>query len=172
MFVGTHYNTAFALTLVHDWASERDPALRDAIEAWSQSAFASRSDYAGWEPGGDEFLSPVLSAALLMRRAMPQPDFARWFAALVLDNGWLAALEPATVSDRTDGKIAHLDGLNLSRAWAMREIAGALRYADDRDLLMASADAHLGAALPHVTGDYMGEHWLASFALLALLAGD
>ena len=67
------------------------------------------------------------------------------------------------------GKIAHLDGLNLSRAWALRAILPALSHAEDRDLIDACATAHLEAALPHVTGDYMGEHWLASFALLALL---
>ena len=171
VFVGTHYNTAFALTLARDWAAGRDPELIAAIDDWSWAAFASRSDYAGWEPGGDEFLSPALSAALLMRRALPRDEFARWFAALVLDNGWLAALEPARVSDRSDGKIAHLDGLNLSRAWAMRKIAPCLHTGEERALLHAKADAHLAAALPHVTGDYMGEHWLASFALLALLAG-
>ena len=172
VFVGTHYNTAFALTLAREWADKRDPQLRDAIDAWSRRAFASRTDYRGWEPGGDEFLSPVLSAALLMRHALPRSDFAPWFAALVLDNSWLAALEPASVSDRSDGKIAHLDGLNLSRAWALREIVPMLSHAEDRALLQQKAAAHLDAALPHVTGDYMGEHWLASFALLALLASE
>tara|TARA_B100000678_G_scaffold286642_1_gene291738 strand:- start:201 stop:1184 length:984 start_codon:yes stop_codon:yes gene_type:complete len=172
VFVGTHYNTAFALTLARAWAEDRDPELVAIIDAWSRSAFLQHSAYAGWEPGGDEFLSPVLSAALLMYRVLPPPAFAPWFAALVLENGWLAALEPATVSDRTDGKIAHLDGLNLSRAWALREIVHALSHAEDREMLHSKAAAHLDAALPHVTGDYMGEHWLASFALLALLAGE
>ena len=172
VFVGTHYNTAFALTLAREWAEDRDPDLREAIDAWAKRSFADRSDYAGWEPGGDEFLSPVLSAALLMRQVMPADDFAPWFAALVLRNGWLAALEPARVSDRSDGKIAHLDGLNLSRAWALRAIAPTLPKRDERSLLHTAADAHLAAALPHVTGDYMGEHWLASFALLALLEDD
>lgn len=170
VFVGTHYNTAFALTLAREWAEKRDPELRDAIDAWSRCAFASRADYCGWEPGGDEFLSPVLSGAMPMRHALPRDEFAGWFRALVLDNGWLERLEPATVSDRTDGKIAHLDGLNLSRAWALRAIAPCLSTAGDRDLLQAKAAEHLDAALPHVTGDYAGEHWLASFALLALLA--
>ncbi|MBB3033821.1 DUF2891 domain-containing protein [Alteriqipengyuania lutimaris] len=169
VFVGTHYNTAFALTLAREWAEDRDPELAGAIDAWTRAAFAHRSDYRGWEPGGDEFLSPVLSAAMPMRHALPPSEFARWFAALVLDNGWVERLEPASVSDRSDGKIAHLDGLNLSRAWCLRAIAPCLR-AEDRNLLHAMAAAHLDAALPHVTGDYMGEHWLASFALLALLA--
>ncbi|RZJ41564.1 MAG: DUF2891 family protein, partial [Brevundimonas sp.] len=80
---------------------------------------------------------------------------------------------PASVSDRSDGKIAHLDGLNLSRAWCWREIASALPESDIRAVIARRAAAtHLDAALPHVTGDYMGEHWLASFALLALLADD
>lgn len=169
VFVGTHYNTAFALTLAREWAETRDPELVEAIDSWSAKAFGDRRDYCGWEPGGDEFLSPVLSAALLMRNVMSRVDFAHWFAGLVLDNRWLERLRPASVSDRSDGKIAHLDGLNLSRAWALRAILPALSHAEDRDLIDACATAHLEAALPHVTGDYMGEHWLASFALLALL---
>ena len=169
VFVGTHYNTAFALTLAHEWAETRDPELVETIDSWSAKAFGDRRDYCGWEPGGDEFLSPVLSASLLMRNVMSRVDFAHWFAGLVLDNRWLERLRPASVSDRSDGKIAHLDGLNLSRAWALRAILPALSHAEDRDLIDACATAHLEAALPHVTGDYMGEHWLASFALLALL---
>jgi hypothetical protein len=76
--------------------------------------------------------------------------------------------EPAIVSDRSDGKIAHLDGLSLSRAWCWRSIAPLLP-ADERRIADAAADEHLAAAMPHLSGDYMGEHWLASFALLALL---
>ena len=82
-----------------------------------------------------------------------------------------ALFTPARVSDRSDGKIAHLDGLNLSRAWCWREIAGGLEHTDPlRAVALATAEDHLAASLPHVTGDYMGEHWLASFALLALEA--
>ena len=78
---------------------------------------------------------------------------------------------PARVSDRSDGKIAHLDGLNLSRAWCWRSIAGSLALNDPvRPVARASADEHLAAGLEHVAGDYMGEHWLATFALLALEA--
>lgn len=80
-------------------------------------------------------------------------------------------LSPARVSDRSDGKIAHLDGLNLSRGWCWREVVAGLPAGDPRRAIGAkAATVHLDAALPHVTGDYMGEHWLASFALLALLA--
>ena len=97
-----------------------------------------------------------------------------WFAAFLPEaaQGAPATLfAPARVSDRSDGKIAHLDGLNLSRAWCWREIAGGLETDDlVREVALRAAEAHLAASLPHVTGDYMGEHWLASFALLALEA--
>ncbi len=169
--VGTHFNTAFALVLAREWALGRDPELVGAIDNWAEHAFGARSDYRGWEPGGDEFLSPVLTAALLMARLRPPAKFAPWFTGLVISNGWLdRECRPVFVSDRSDGKIAHLDGLNLSRAWCLREIAGSLADGEVCSAMLACADEHLVAALPHVTGDYMGEHWLASFALLALLA--
>lgn len=168
--VGTHYNSAFALTLARDWAARRDPALVTQIDEWSHRTFAHRRDYAGWEPGGDEFLSPVLSAALLMSRVMTAEEFAPWFEGLVITNGWLEReCQPVTVSDRSDGKIAHLDGLNLSRAWCLLRIEKALGSSSYSTLLKNRARTHLGAALGEVEGDYMGEHWLASFALLALL---
>jgi hypothetical protein len=104
--------------------------------------------------------------------AKVQPaDFSAWFAHFLpsVSNRQPASLfEPAFVSDRSDGKIAHLDGLNLSRAWCWRNIAPLLP-AGERAVVEASADEHLAAAVPHIAGDYMGEHWLASFALLALL---
>ncbi len=161
--VGTHFNTAFALTQALDWAGERDPALAATIRDWAMDRFVGERDYRGWEPGGDEFLSPALSVALLMSRVMERDEFAGWFDAFLPD---LRRFEPVTVSDRSDGKIAHLDGLNLSRAWALRSIA---RLTDRPDLI-ERADRHLDAALPHVAGDYMGEHWLATFAVLALTA--
>ena len=168
--VGTHFNTAFALVLAREWAVVRNAALVAQIDDWALAAFAPRSDYGGWEPGGDEFLSPVLTAVLLMSRIMPGEQFAAWLDALVVSNGWLAReCRPVTVSDRTDGKIAHLDGLNLSRAWCLRGASGALGEHPGRERMELLARQHLAASLPHVSGDYMGEHWLASFALLALL---
>lgn len=168
--VGTHFNTAFALILARRWAAERDPDLVVLIDDWANRAFAHRSDYAGWEPGGDEFLSPVLTAALLMAEVSPHLAFAPWFDALVVANGWLEReCRPVRVSDRSDGKIAHLDGLNLSRAWCLRAIAPLVGDAATATAMQALAEAHLEAAMPHVAGDYMGEHWLASFAILALL---
>jgi len=106
---------------------------------------------------------------------MTQEVFVDWFDAYLprlTDRAPATLFLPASVSDRSDGKIAHLDGLNLSRAWCWREIASALAVDDPRRAVaLEAARTHLDAALPHVTGDYMGEHWLASFALLALLAG-
>jgi len=174
--VGTHFNTAFALTLAHEWALHRDPDLLLAIKDWARKAFAHRRDYRGWEPGGDEFLSPALTAALLMSRVMGRDEFRDWFGAFLLDGGQLdggghgGMFDPVHVSDRSDGKIAHLDGLNLSRAWCLRVIASRLAPHPRLDLLETLARRHLDAALEHVAGDYMGEHWLASFALLAILA--
>lgn len=169
--VGTHFNTAFALVLAREWAGRHDSDLLATIDDWARGAFAHRSHYRGWEPGGDEFLSPVLTAALLMSRVMAPGQFAPWFEALVLANGWLESeCRPVTVSDRSDGKIAHLDGLNLSRAWCLREIGATLGKDHQRATLEIRAQEHIDAAMPHVAGDYMGEHWLASFALLALLA--
>ncbi len=170
--VGTHFNTAFALILALEWAELFDRELSGAIREWAVVKFSDDRDCQAWEPGGDEFLSSALIEALCMARVLPDGEFADWFAAFLPR---IANREPktlfvaATVSDRTDGKIAHLDGLNLSRAWCWRSIAPLLPDAE-REVAEAAAAEHLAAAMPHVAGDYMGEHWLASFALLALRA--
>ena len=173
--VGTHYNTAFALSLVLDHAAgSGDGALaalcRDRALAWHRSD----RDCQAWEPSQDEFLSPALMEAELMRRVLEPAAFVDWLDGFLprLAAGQPQTLfAPASVSDRSDGKIAHLDGLNLSRAWCWRGVASALPPEDPRrSVALAAAARHLDVALPQVTGDYMGEHWLASFALLALLA--
>lgn len=171
--VGTHFNTPFALVLAMEWADAFDAPLAEAIRVRASDWFKGDRDCQAWEPGGDEFLSPALIEALLMARVLVPADFERWFAAFLprVGEGEPATLFiPAAVSDRSDGKIAHLDGLNLSRAWCWRGIAPLLAP-DVREMAFGAADRHLEAALPHVAGDYMGEHWLASFALLALLGG-
>ncbi|MCY7272112.1 MAG: DUF2891 domain-containing protein [Sphingomonas bacterium] len=169
--VGTHFNTAFALILAHEWAMHRDPDLLLAIERWAEIGFASRQDYRGWEPGGDEFLSPALTAAHLMSRVRGRADFTTWLDRFLIDGGQIDRLfEPAFVSDRSDGKIAHLDGLNLSRAWSLQVLARKIAPHPRLAMFDALAAQHLAAAMPHIAGDYMGEHWLASFALLALTA--
>ncbi|HUD92484.1 DUF2891 domain-containing protein [Sphingobium sp.] len=170
--VGTHFNIAFALVLALGWARERDPALVALIRDRALDWFGKDRACQAWEPGGDEFLSPALCEALLMSRLLEPTDFAIWFHAFLpnLAEGEPETLfTPATVSDRSDGKIAHLDGLNLSRAWCWRAIASALGEGDP--VFACAQDAarvHIDASLPHVAGDYMGEHWLATFALLAL----
>ena len=175
--VGTHYNTAFALRLALDYADGAgDDALialcRDRALKWH----SGDRDCQAWEPSQDEFLSPALMEAGLMQHVLPCGEFAGWldqFLPRLQQREPATLFLPARVSDRSDGKIAHLDGLNLSRAWCWREIAGALDVGDPRrPIALEAARIHLDAALPHVTGDYMGEHWLASFALLALLAAD
>jgi hypothetical protein len=172
---GGHFNTAFALVLALDWAREHDPALAALIGERGLDWYASDRACPAWEPSGDDFLSPALAEALLMSRLLDRDDFSMWFRAFLPD---ILSFEPATllspahVSDRTDGKIAHLDGLNLSRAWCWRGIAAALGDKSPVAALAAeAAERHLDASLPHVEGDYMGEHWLATFALLALEAG-
>jgi len=118
---GTHYNSAFAMVLALDWAEANDGALAGLIRARAGDYYAGDRACPGWEPGGDDFLSPALIEALLMRRALPDGAFPPWFDAFLPD---LAAgiprslFTPAFVSDRSDGKIAHLDGVNLSRAWS------------------------------------------------------
>ena len=170
--VGTHFSTSFALTLSLEWAEAFDTALAEQIRDRARHWFSGDRDCQAWEPGGDEFLSSALSEALCMSRAH-RALFPFWFEQFLprVETREPATLfQPAIVSDRSDGKIAHLDGLNLSRAWCWRCIAPYLGE-PERSIALAAADDHLAAALPHISGDYMGEHWLASFALLALLAG-
>jgi hypothetical protein len=172
---GAHPSTAFAVALALEYADEAgDAPLADLLKATAVRWYAADADCQAWEPSGEDFLSPALMEAEAMRRVLEPGDFPTWFdrflprAAL----GQPATLfAPATVSDRSDGKIAHLDGLNLSRAWCWRAIAAALPAGHPAaPVARAAADRHLAASLPHVAGDYMGEHWLASFALLAVRA--
>lgn len=171
--VGTHTNTAFALALALDYAGAADhAALRDTLVGKARSWYLADADYPAWEPDGTDFLSPGLMEAECMRRVLTPAEFGPWFDRFFprLAEGQPSTLfKPAFVSDRTDGQITHLDGLNLSRAWCWRSIARALPAGDKRRALAEqSYQTHLDAALPHVTGDYMGEHWLATFALLAM----
>jgi hypothetical protein len=175
--VGTHYNTAFALRLTSEAAGVLgDHELVSMCNARALDWHLKDQDCQAWEPSQDEFLSPALMEAALMQHILPSGELEGWLDQFLprLDRREPATLfQPASVSDRSDGKIAHLDGLNLSRAWCWREIALALPSDHRRrGIVLEAAETHLDAALPHVTGDYMGEHWLASFALLALLAAD
>jgi hypothetical protein len=174
--VGTHFNTAFALALSIDYADElNDHATAALLVARARDWFIGDRDCQAWEPGGDDFLSSALMEAECMRRLLDPAEWRSWLYAVLPRAGVgepRTLFDPAVVSDRTDGKIAHLDGLNLSRAWCWRSIGAALK-ADDprRKLAFKTADRHLAASLPHVAGDYAGEHWLATYALLAMLSG-
>lgn len=170
--VGTHFNTAFALVLARDWALAHDLELVALIDARALDWFDGDRDCQAWEPGGDEFLSSALAEALLMSRVLDPAPFLGWFNAFLprLGEGEPATLFiPAIISDRDDGKIAHLDGLNLSRAWCWRAIAA--RLGNDHPVsatARTAAEGHIVASLPHLADSYMGSHWLATFALLAL----
>ncbi|WP_442976144.1 DUF2891 domain-containing protein [Rouxiella sp. T17] len=173
--VGTHFNTSFALALTLDYArSAKNSPLASLIEETARRWHWDDAHCQAWEPGGDEFLSPSLMEAELMRRVLPSAEFVEWFGRFLpyLAEGKPETLfTPATVTDRTDGKIGHLDGLNLSRAWCQRSLAAALPADDARvKLLRLAAEKHLHSALDHLDSDYAGEHWLATFALLALEA--
>jgi len=172
--VGTHFNSSFAVTLALEYAEvTTNDALRKALVDKARAWYSKDSDCQAWEPGGDDFLSSALMEAECMRRVLKTGEFSSWLDRFLPR---LAVREPATlftpaiVSDRSDGKIAHLDGLNLSRAWCWRSIAAMWPASDARrGIALEAAERHLTAGLPHVSGDYMGEHWLATFALLALL---
>jgi hypothetical protein len=170
-----HPNTAFGLAFALDYAkTSGDRELESVLNERSRTYFAKDVDYpGGWEPGGEDFFSAALMEADLMRRVMQPQEFATWFHRFLpgVKNGEPPALlNPAIVTDRSDPKLVHLDGLNLSRAWCMRSIASALPVKDPaRAALVAAAEKHATAALAHVaSGDYAGEHWLASFAVFLL----
>lgn len=172
---GVHSNSAFGLAFALDFALACDAAsLREACLAKARQWYLDDRDAgAQWEPSGADFLSPCLIEADLMRRALDAEAFAAWLTRFLphIDRREPAALfAPAIVSDRSDPTIVHLDGLNLSRAWCWRAIAKALPAGDARSVVAAdAASAHLRAGLEGVgSGDYSGDHWLATFAVLAL----
>jgi len=175
--VGTHFNTAFAIALALEYAVElRDKPLAALLRSTATRWYAGDADCQAWEPGGDDFLSSALIEAECMRRVMPAADWSAWvdgFLPRIAQREPRTLFVPATVSDRTDGKIAHLDGLNLSRAWCWRLLASSWPAEDPRRaIVVEAAERHIAESLPHVAGDYAGEHWLATYALLALLAGE
>jgi hypothetical protein len=171
--MGLHSNTAFALLLARDYATvQGDAGFAEFCGEKAKAWYLGDADCDVREPSQSDFLSPTLIVAACLRGVLGANAFAEWFANYLprAAEGEPATLfMPARVSDRSDGQIAHLDGLNLSRAWCWRLIVAGLPAADPLHARAEAAiAAHLQSALPHVAGDYMGEHWLASFALLAL----
>lgn len=172
---GMHANSAFGLAFAIDYArASGAAALEDACVSRALAWFAAdRYAPAAWEPSGADFLSPALMEADLMRRVLPHGRYGAWLSAFLpgLAGREPAALfAPALVDDRGDPQIVHLDGLNLSRAWCLRGIANALPPGDARAaVLLEAADRHLEAGLAGVeSADYLGAHWLATFAVLAM----
>jgi len=169
---GVHANTAFGIGFALDYArAVGDEELETMLVKRSLAYYEKDKNYpALWEPNGDDFFSPCLMEADLMRRLMNPTEFRNWFHRFlpdIVNRGYKNLLEPAIVSDRSDPKLVHLDGLNLSRAWCMVGIASALPFDDPvRKILIQSAIHHAESGIVHVaSGNYGGEHWLASFAV-------
>ncbi|MGA2079239.1 MAG: DUF2891 domain-containing protein [Holophaga sp.] len=166
---GTHSNTAFSLSLALDYARTAGQAdLEERVSERASSYFAHDRDAPlAWEPGGEDFLSPSLEEAALMGKVLPHPAFRAWVAGFLPDLLGHAGLVPARVADRSDPKNVHLDGLNLSRARCLFALAEGLGHGDPRvGGLERAALVHARAALPFVvTGNYGGDHWLATYAV-------
>jgi hypothetical protein len=171
---GIHANSAFAFSLLLPYARRRRDDLADAVTAKALDWFLGDTDWPGrFEPSGHDFLSPALTEAELMARLLPAQEFAAWlgdFLPGIAEGAPASLFTPAVVSDPSEGQIAHLHGLNASRAWCWRRLAESLPAGDGRiGPATEAATVHLAAALPYVTGsDYMVEHWLAAYAVLAL----
>jgi hypothetical protein len=170
---GVHPNTAFGMVFALDYAKATgNKKFEEAIIRSARSIFLKdKNAPALWEPDGTDFLSPSLEEADLMRRVLTKPEFIQWFNNYISTTTLQHLTQLPVVSDRTDLQIVHLDGLCFSRSWCMKGIAMQLPSSDKRKkLLLQSAIKHLNASLPNIaTGSYGGEHWLASFALYALV---
>lgn len=167
--VGEHYQTAFAFGLIHDYAKRVGDERLLALLADAGERFyaADRDCPLGYEPSGHDFLSPCLAEADFMRRLMSPEVFADWLSRFLPQIGAADWLPMGEVSDRADGKLAHIDGLNISRAWMLEGIAKGLPDADSRRVqLTTAAKSHGEAGVTGVSDEhYAGSHWLASFAV-------
>jgi hypothetical protein len=169
--IGEHSQTAFAFGLIHDWARiAGNSSMLALLESRGRDYYLGDRDCPlAYEPSGEDFLSPCLAEADFVRRILPATEYAAWLTGFLpriprtASADWLA---PGVVTDRSDPKLAHIDGLNLSLAWMLEGIAAGLPKGDRRlAALAAAARAHAAAALPAVTGEhYEGGHWLGTFA--------
>ncbi len=173
---GEHPNTAFGMIFAWDYARTiHNDSLLNLLKTRALNYYYNdRSCPASWEPGSSDFLSPCLEEADLMRRILPLKTYRKWLKKF-LPGLWhqrpVQLFTPADVSDRSDPKIVHLDGLNLSRAWCFYGIAKTINTGKTNpdDPLTQAANAHILTTLPYIaSGEYGGEHWLASFAVYAL----
>ena len=167
--VGEHTNTAFGLSFAYDYAeTTKHKELKSLIEQRARDFYLDDNGCPlSWEPSGFDFLSPCLEEAAIMKRVLSKEEFIIWFAEFLpqLKNKEFS-LATGQVSDRTDGKLVHLDGVNFSRAWSLNKIAEGL---PDYEHLKQVAYMHINYSLPSIVGDsYEGRHWLGSFAIYAL----
>ena len=169
---GVHPNTAFGLVFALDWANAlKQTAFAELIKKRSKEYyFSNKQTPAYLEPDGTDFLSPSLEIADLMSRVLTKTEFLHWFNSFYTVAGINNILELPVVSDRTDYQIVHLDGLSLSRAWCLKHIAKQLPATHPyKKRFTAAAGNFLQKTIPHVTsGNYGGDHWLASFAVYAI----
>jgi Protein of unknown function (DUF2891) len=171
---GVHSNSAFGLSLALPYARDVRPELTAAITGAATRWYRGDTDYpAAWEPSGHDFLSPALAETELMASLLPTEEFGRWlgrFLPGIASREPVTLFTPAVVSDESDGQIAHLHGLNLSRAWCWRRLAESLPPEDPRvPVCLDASRVHADASLPYATGsDYMVSHWLAAYAVLLL----
>ena len=170
--IGEHDQTAFSFGLILDWTRvSGDRAMADLLTSRIRDYYLKdRGCPISWEPSGQDFLSPCLAEADLVRRVLPPAEYSSWLTGFlpgIPSDGSAAWLAPAVVTDPSDPKLAHLDGLNLSRAWMLEGIASGLPAGDARRAsLLAAASRHRDAGLKAVTGEhYEGGHWLGSFAV-------
>jgi len=173
---GEHPNTAFGLGFAWDYAKavQQDELLK-LIASRSRDFYKNDVDCpANYEPGGFGFISPCLMEADLMARILDTEELNEWlplFLPGIFDGQQIKLFEPATVTDRSDGKLVHLDGLNLSRVWCLNRIAK--HYPQKNEKILLAAQKHLEVTLPNISsGEYSGEHWLASFAVYAMFSGE
>ena len=171
---GMHQNSAFALLLARVTALQtEDTSLLESIDTKAQQWFGQARSYPSWlEPQGSDFLSAGLVEAALMQSVLGD-GFAAWWSAFTPNGDDLVVwLTPVPVSDRSDAQMSHLDGLNLSRAWCLKRLA-MLDSNPHREQFLEAAEQHVAASLPYVLeGHYVGTHWLASFATLALCSAS
>jgi hypothetical protein len=170
--VGEHPNTAFGMSFALDYAKKYSPKLEALIiEKAKEYYLNDKGCPITWEPGGFDFLSPCLQEASLMLKVLPKDEFVIWLDAFLPDfrNNPASYLEVAEVTDRSDGKLAHLDGLNFSRTWCLYEMGNAL----NNDKMLNLANKHFNYSYKKMdSGEYAGAHWLASFALYAILKSN
>lgn len=169
---GTHANSAFAMAFGLEYAHSCDrPQFADSISAAARRLYGLDRGFSGaMEPSGNDFISPLLTEVCLMGRLLPIEEWRAWFHVLVPSIAELATMKPVEVSDRSDPQGVHLDGLNLSRAYNLASIAGLTEQSTLQQDFRAAAERHWLSGMRHIfSGDFLGEHWLGTFAILAAL---